>query len=43
MNNGVIQSYQEEIEILASNTSPVTFQRDCIRTRSANCCRLVAT
>lgn len=36
--NGVIQSYQEQIEVLSSNTSAVTFQRDCIRTRSANCC-----
>lgn len=36
--NGVIQSYQEQIEILPSNTSALTFQKDCIRTRSANCC-----
>lgn len=34
----MIQSYQELIETLASNTSPVSFQRDCIRTRSASCC-----
>ncbi len=34
----MIQSYQETIETLSSNSSPITFQTDCIRTRSANCC-----
>lgn len=34
----MIQSYQETIETLASNSSPVTFQTDCRRTRSATCC-----
>lgn len=37
MNNGLIQSYQETIEILSSNAAPLTFERDCIRTRSASC------
>lgn len=36
--NGMIQSYQERIEVLPSNTSPVSFEKDCIRTRSASCC-----
>lgn len=34
----MIQSYQETIETLASNSAPISFERDCIRTRSANCC-----
>ncbi len=34
----MIQSYQETIETLSNNSAPVTFQTDCIRTRSANCC-----
>lgn len=33
----MIQSYQETIEILPSNTSAISFERDCIRTRSASC------
>lgn len=34
----MIQSYLEQPTALSSNTSPVSFAVDCIRTRSANCC-----
>lgn len=34
----MIQSYIEQPVVLASNTSPVSFTTDCIRTRGANCC-----
>lgn len=34
----MIQSYQETIETLATNASPISFERDCIRTRSCNSC-----
>ena len=33
----MIQSYQETPVLLASNSSPLTFSTDCIRTRCANC------
>ena len=33
----MIQSYQESPVLLASNSSPLTFSTDCIRTRCANC------
>lgn len=33
----MIQSYNEGIQTLASNSSPLTFATDCIRTCSANC------
>lgn len=34
----MIQSYLKTITLLPSNTSPVSFERDCIRTRSAYPC-----
>ena len=34
----MIQSFLEPITTLTSNTSPIAFQNDDIRTRSANCC-----
>lgn len=34
----MIQSYREEPFALASNTSPIALTKDCIRTRSAQCC-----
>lgn len=34
----MIQSYLETPTLLASNISPISFFRDCVRTRSANCC-----
>lgn len=34
----MIQSFLEPITVLTSNTSPIAFQNDDIRTRSANCC-----
>lgn len=34
----MIQSVQEQALILTSNTSPVTFENDDLRTRSASCC-----
>ena len=34
----MIQSFLEPITSLTSNTSPIAFQNDDIRTRSANCC-----
>lgn len=34
----MIQSYINTITTLETNASPVTFQTDCIKTRSANCC-----
>ena len=34
----MIQSYLETITALPSNSSPITFATDCIRTRSANNC-----
>lgn len=34
----MIQSYQETIEVLSSNSSPVSFERDCVRTRSCSGC-----
>lgn len=34
----MIQSYQETVEVLSSNTSPIRFERDCIRTRSCSGC-----
>lgn len=34
----MIQSMLEPITLLPSNSSPITFLRDCIRTRSANNC-----
>lgn len=37
MNNGMIQSYIETPTQLLSNSSPIAFTTDCIRTRSANC------
>lgn len=33
----MIQSYQETPVLLASNSSPLTFSTDCIKTRCANC------
>lgn len=34
----MIQSFLEPITTLTSNTSPIAFENDDIRTRSANCC-----
>ena len=34
----MIQSYLVGPELLPSNTSPIAFERDCVRTRSANSC-----
>lgn len=34
----MIQSYLTGPELLLSNVSPVAFERDCVRTRSANSC-----
>lgn len=34
----MIQSYLEVPTTLPSNTSPVSFATDCVRTRNANCC-----
>lgn len=34
----MIQSYLQTPTLLPSNSSPVTFERDCVRTRSANPC-----
>lgn len=34
----MIESVQEQITILPSNTSPVTFENDEIRSKGANCC-----
>lgn len=34
----MIQSYLQTFTILPSNTSPVSFERDCVRTRSAYPC-----
>lgn len=34
----MIQSYLDTPTLLLSNSSPVSFERDCIRTRSANPC-----
>lgn len=34
----MIQSYLETITTLSSNSAPISFARDCIRTRSANNC-----
>lgn len=34
----MIQSYLDTITLLPSNTSPVAFERDCVRTRSAYPC-----
>lgn len=34
----MIQSYLENYTILPSNESSISFQTDCIRTRSASCC-----
>lgn len=34
----MIQSYLETLTLLPSNASPISFERDCIRTRSASCC-----
>lgn len=33
----MIQSYLETLTLLPSNASPISFERDCIRTRSASC------
>lgn len=37
MVNIMIQSYLETPTVLASNSSPIAFEVDCIRTRSATC------
>ena len=34
----MIQSVNESIEVLVSNSSPISFLNDDIRTRKANCC-----
>lgn len=34
----MIQSFEEMIQILASNIAPVNLTNEDIRTRSANCC-----
>lgn len=34
----MIQSVNENIEILTSNSSPISFLNDDVRTRKANCC-----
>lgn len=34
----MIQTFEEMIQILASNTAPINFTQEDIRTRSANCC-----
>lgn len=34
----MIQSFLEPITLLSSNASPVAFENDDVRTRSANCC-----
>lgn len=34
----MIQSYLNGPTLLSSNTSPIAFERDCVRTRSANPC-----
>lgn len=34
----MIQSINESIEVLVSNSSPISFLNDDIRTRKANCC-----
>jgi hypothetical protein len=37
-NDFMIQSVNENIEVLASNSSPISFLNDDVRTRKANCC-----
>lgn len=34
----MIQSYLQTLTLLPSNTSPISFERDCVRTRSAYPC-----
>lgn len=34
----MIQSFLDTLTLLPSNTAPVSFERDCIKTRSANPC-----